>query len=496
MYDAQADTIDIGDIASNQNNRIVLRRIKRNSKYDENNIALYIQNQHDEEGESCIDYVPEGANDMGWLGYFVGKNEHLKELHLRDFDDMSIDIIKPFLMGVSNNRSINTLDFRSMDLLDGKMFTMLGPFFENNYNPLVNLKVSNCHWGDLTDDGWRLLALAIGSSKSKSLKNMELNDNDISDEALVDIITSLSMHPQLQEIDLAGNRLNQNGCKALATLFQNSVTQLQHLDLGDNELDDESITALVPALKNCSQLHTLRLSRNESIASGGWKQLASTLEPPTSKLETLHLLGNAIDDDALVAFASSLVNNCTFTTFSVDNNESITRGGEAFSKLLCDTSSVNSTYKSNHTLRHMFNGRHDYPFQNLVRPLLNMNQIANKKEVAMVKILKYHDDFDMMPFFEWEFKILPLMINWFERASAIMPVVSFGQRVRRGKLSSIYQFVRGMPLLYVETRLKKELDDIKEELPELDQRKILIEQRKLLLEERKKSIIDRLGRRP
>ena len=71
MYDAQADTIDVDDIVTNSNNRIVLRRIKRNAA-DEFYNGLYIQHRHDDDGEDCVDYVPGGAYDMGWLGYFIG----------------------------------------------------------------------------------------------------------------------------------------------------------------------------------------------------------------------------------------------------------------------------------------------------------------------------------------------------------------------------------------------------------------------------------------
>ena len=94
----------------------------------------------------------------------------------------------------------------------------------------------------------------------------------------------------------------------------------------------------------------------------------------------------------------------------------------------------------------------------------------------------------MLPFFEWEFKCLPLVIGWLERASEFEMPQGFEPKIGRTKLSTIYQFVRGMPLLYVETRLRKELEDIKEELPRLDQRK-------LLLLERQRSIMTRLGRR-
>ena len=486
MYDAQADTIDIEDIATNENNRFVLNRTKRNINHDENNKVLYIKYQHDDDGEDCVDYVPEGAKDMGWLGYFVGRNNHLEELYFRDFDNMSVDVIKPFLMGVNRNKSITSLDFLGMDLLGGKVFTMLAPFFENS-STLINLLINECTLGD---DGWRLLALAIGSSKSKTLKNVVLAENNISDEALVDIITSLSMHPQLQKIEMVDNTLSVNGCKAVATLLRNSVTQLQHLDLADNEINDEGIEALVPALKNCNHLGTLRLSRNRSITTKGWKQLATILEVPNSNLKTVFILGNNIDDEALAVFAKALVGNQLLKTLSLGSGVGGTpiliegEARRAFSKLVCDTSSINSTFQSNHTFNYLGYISHTNP----LHPLLELNENEDMKEVAMIKILQHHNDFDMTPFFEWEFKVLPLMINWFERALAIPMPVSFGRRISRGKLSSIYQFVRGMPLLYVEALLRKELEEIKEELPKLDQRK-------LMLEERRKSIIDRLGRR-
>ena len=48
IYDAQADT-SVDDIATNSNNRIVLRRIKRNNADDVE--ELWIRNEHDVDGE-------------------------------------------------------------------------------------------------------------------------------------------------------------------------------------------------------------------------------------------------------------------------------------------------------------------------------------------------------------------------------------------------------------------------------------------------------------
>ena len=253
---------------------------------------------------------------------------------------------------------------------------------------------------------------------------------------------------------------------------------MQTLDLSDNGIDDEGIDTLVPTLRNCYQLQTLRIIRNESISSRGWQQLASILESPNSNLTCLRLVvnGNNLDDEKAAAFVDALKNNRMlkhlFIGDIMSNNIQV-----SFSKLLCDTTSINSTYQSNHTLSYLG----QQAKQNQLGPLLVINERENKKEVAMIKILQHHNDFVMMPFFEWEFKVLPLMINWFQRASTIEMPRGFQLNIGPRKLASIYQFVRGMPLLYVETRLRQELEEIKVAQAQM--------------EERKRGILERLGRR-
>ena len=498
QYESLADSINIEDITSNDNNRIVIRRILRNSGDDDNRKYLWIQDRHDSKGKNCVDYVPESAYDMGWLGYFVGRNNHLEELYFRYFENMSTEVLEPFIRGVINNKSIDTLNFSSMDLLNGRIFTMLGPFFEN-CPTLADLTINDCHLGD---DGWRLLALAIGSSKHKSLKTVVLSQNNISDEALVDIITSLSMHPRLNRLNLTDNQLNTLGCKTLATLLRCSAAELEELELDDNDINDEGIDALIPALKNCHHLHTLDLSNNAAVSLRGWQHLATILETPNSNLKELQISNNNIDDQTQAKFVNALVNNDTFERLYGMMSPSITsksEAGRALLRLLCDTSSVNSTYLSNHTLQYI---KVDTA---LLRPLFELNKRNDKKEVAMIKILQNHNDFDMMPFFEWEFKVLPLMIDWFEKTSSItMPDDSssdessneessitmpnnYEPNIGPRKLSSIYQFVRGMPLLYVETVLRKELEDIKVAQAQM-------KEAMRLNEERKRIIMEKLGR--
>ena len=65
-YDAQAGTIDVDDIATNSNNRIVLRRLQRNNVNDYNE-SLYIEIQQEEDGEVAPSMFQKGR--MIWDGW-------------------------------------------------------------------------------------------------------------------------------------------------------------------------------------------------------------------------------------------------------------------------------------------------------------------------------------------------------------------------------------------------------------------------------------------
>ena len=310
-----------------------------------------------------------------------------------------------------------------------------------------------------------MLALALGSCKHKSLTDVVLINNGIEDGDMANIIDALNMHP-VKRLILKGTGLAKNGCAALATLLQCSTTELWYLCISNNDIDDEGIEALVPALaNNCNHLKYLCINASESITTKGWQRIATILESPTCKLEQFEATGKAynddwelpwlqiqnnIDDDAAAAFASSLVNNHTLRELKLNGNPLITANGwQDFSNVLCNTTSVNKTFLSNHTLTELL-----VRAPPLLQPYLSLNYDSDKKEVATIKILQHHYDVDMQPFFEWEFKCLPMVVGWLERASSIRMQRGFEPNIERRKLSCIYQFVRSMPDLYVEMYTK------------------------------------------
>ena len=77
-YAALADTIKIEDITSCEQNQAILYRLKDNDPtLTDLSISL-------DSGSSYYDniYIPRDEKDLGWLGFFIGKNTTLQDLHM------------------------------------------------------------------------------------------------------------------------------------------------------------------------------------------------------------------------------------------------------------------------------------------------------------------------------------------------------------------------------------------------------------------------------
>ena len=281
---------------------------------------------------------------------------------------------------------------------------------------------------------------------------------------LIDTIAALSIHSQLEDLDFGGTSIGRNGFIALAnTLRSWSTPKLQKLDLRDCNIDDEGLEHLVNALTNINTLQELYMPYNSLITIRGWKTLATLLEIPASSLDGLTIFGNNnIGNERAFLFANALANNTTLTALDLFYGSGITNEGWAyFSKLLCDTSSVNNTYLSNHTLYFVGNDVYEDDFDDVadIEHLLVLNEDGrnqDKGKIAMKKIVHAHSHFDMQPFFEWEFKVLPILVEWFTKAAACT-AAEYEEKNKRMKLSVVYDFIKEFPMLYIEPVTRQEI---------------------------------------
>ena len=58
----------------------------------------------------------------------------------------------------------------------------------------------------------------------------------------------------------------------------------------------------------------------------------------------------------------------------------------------------------------------------------------------------------MLPFFEWDLKVLPVAVHWFERARSIEPDEEAG--IDKRKLGAIYQYIRALPEVFEQSQVK------------------------------------------
>jgi len=441
-YDMLADTIEIRDITSDEENADILCRLKDNNpSFTRLQLNAYT-------GGSQDYYCPEALHDMEWLGYYVGKNTNLEVLCFGNADN-SIDSKESFCRGLKNNKFIWRLAFYDSDLSEIDIFQFTEPFIKNNPS-LIRFEVSDCELGGRA---CHTLSRALQGRTIRSLEHFTLNECEIDDEHLGEVISSLSTHPRIEALRLNGNGMGRIGITALATILLRTATELRKVDLSNNNIDDVGIEYLTFAIARHGTLQRLNLSNNSSITIRGWRAISTLLEAPRSNLQQLYLQNNEIDDEGAVLFASALTDNCTVRTLDLNGNHSITnKGWAAFSKLVCDTSSVNTTYLSNHTLENVsghFTDLHHRVPRDLVS-FLDLNMERSKKHAATIKILEQHNDFDMLPLLEWDLKLMPCVVKWMGATSGCP--TDFDKSIGRRKLSALYQFIRAMPMANIEAR--------------------------------------------
>ena len=131
---------------------------------------------------------------MAWLGYYLGQSTNVKQLYF-SFGDVPTSCsagIEVFRRGLGHNKSIREITFYGLDESDGQVFIILDQFLKNNHR-LEEFDVEGC---ELTAESIRQISLAIGGC-NKSMNHFSLRRSRIRDGNVVDIITALSMHPQL-----------------------------------------------------------------------------------------------------------------------------------------------------------------------------------------------------------------------------------------------------------------------------------------------------------
>ena len=119
-----------------------MKRLKDN---DANFEQMWISDE-DQVIEPSVDYDFDSAEELGWLGYYIGQNTRLGELNFHCSPPESYNGIEVFRRGIAHNNSIKTLSFGGEFSLGESLLPMLDTFLKNNNN-LSDIDIEGVEFG-------------------------------------------------------------------------------------------------------------------------------------------------------------------------------------------------------------------------------------------------------------------------------------------------------------------------------------------------------------
>ena len=298
-----------------------------------------------------------------------------------------------------------------------------------------------------------------------ALKHLDVSKNGFDDDSIVVLVDALAEEGNtVEELILAGCRsIKLRGWRAVVSLLRvphsriktfacprtdgisyvaNGIanciadnTTLVELDLsclgtvGGPNLGPLSIINLANSVIRNNTLKCLRLECTR-FTDRGFEALIAWLSGPACALNSLSLYRSIITDYYAELLAGAITRNRSLTFLDLttvdQHSEFDVSKWELFAKALCDPTSIDSTYRSNHTLEVMEDGvlwcgpRNEYyKYYDDVILSLEINRGSQSlSTAARSKIIKHHfreGNFTVEPFADMDPGFVPHALEWMGR---------------------------------------------------------------------------------
>jgi len=322
----------------------------------------------------------------------------------------------------------NAIDDKGADILSSGLI---------GNQSLTNLNIGR---GGFTEIGW-LAIFAMLKNPHCRLMSLDLGYTDINDSVAQSLTNALRCNSTLKTLTLRQiHSISTAGWRDLfAGILQGPHCMLEKLDLSDSrgEDPDRMMESLADALAVNVNLKELHLFTCGSATPVGWRILATILRNPSSGLEILDFVENSINDEIMSTFAMASANNRKLKKLWFSSNMRGVKsvGYDALSRTLCDTSTILSTFNSNHTLERIgfLLVRED------IESLLTINQEYSVSQAARIKIINSHfsgSDINTQVFSDMKVNIRPTAMSWMSRDNG-----------SNGGMNLMFEFLRRVPLI-------------------------------------------------
>jgi hypothetical protein len=298
---------------------------------------------------------------------------------------------------------------------------------------------------DRQDDLVRII-LEIIRSPSCALESLSLNSTSMNVGDVQSLSEALAVNDRLRVLGLCHQgRITPEEWRYMFHYLQRPTCMLEELILGGNHINDDIITSLTNILSYKNRLRILDLSEIRGVTTTGWMNFSEVFRSPNIMLERLVLVECAnVNNRVIASIANALSDNKTLKELYVGYGDHIQILHAILIAILCNTSSILSTYDSNHTLEECTGiDEFDLPSEDLTS-LLKINKENSNSQAARIKIIKTHfsgSKIKTQAFTSMEIGVLPAAIAWMGRDDESSEIM-----IGSG-INILFSFLKSTPLV-------------------------------------------------
>ena len=285
-------------------------------------------------------------------------NTTLQSLTLCEIGNTGLDNVKALLF---NNKimNINELNLSWINIsgkaTDGSnvllqtKFSVHNEMVDGSVSRVVTVNTVNILWDGTNNstpdslnlsgqcDGDVVLFIAFGLCINRTIRTLDISNNNITDLGAQEIAEALHENTTLQMLNISYNIVQFHGVKAIAGALHNNRT-LQNLDISNNNIHDEGAKVIAEALYENRTLQKLDISYN-NILDDGAIAISECIKKNLT-LQQLGISGNNVSVEGAINIAEAVKINTTLQNLDISNNGISNDGAKFISDCLKHNNSL------------------------------------------------------------------------------------------------------------------------------------------------------------